>query len=194
MSDCCHSRITRSYIRLRIDGDVAPVDMQHLCMGWNLVSEIAPAKRMKSLSSFRLKKMDGKRISLAALLLSISILSIYGIPGLHAAETVTVNRAFNKREIKVRVGSTIRLELEQLGTAGYVWKVQNLDGEHLEILKEQTMDAPSPGDITGAPVMKTWLIRANKAGRSELKLVNCRSWEDEKNPSDTFVLRALIVP
>jgi predicted secreted protein len=138
--------------------------------------------------------MAGKRISLAALLLSISILSIYGIPGLHAAETVTVNKEFNKREIKVRVGSTIRLELEQLGTAGYVWKLQNLDGEHLEILKEQTMDAPSPGDITGAPVMKTWLIRAKKAGRSELKLVNYRPWEDAKNPSDTFVLRVLIVP
>jgi len=130
----------------------------------------------------------------AALLLSLFLLSIYGVPALHGAETVTVNKDFNKREIKVRVGGMIRVNLEEQGTTGYVWKVQNLDEEHFEIVNEQTKETPEPGEITGAPITKTWLIRAKKAGQSELKLINYRPWEGEKNPADTFVLRVRIVP
>jgi predicted secreted protein len=174
----------------------------------NFVSEIAPGKRMKKSGSVQSKKMGvqsknmgvqskkmgGKGRILAALLLSLSMLSIYGISGLHGAETVSVNKEFNKREIKVRVGGMVRVSLEQLGAAGYVWKVQNLNGEYFEIVNEQTKDAPEPSEITGAPVMKTWLIRTKKAGRSELKLIYYRPWEDEKSPSDTFVLRVRIIP
>lgn len=131
---------------------------------------------------------------LATLLLSLFLLSIYGMSALHSAETVTVNKDFNKREIKVRVGGMIRVNLEEQGTTGYVWKVQNLDEEHFEIVNGQTKDTPEPSEITGAPITKTWLVRAKKAGQSELKLINYRPWEGEKSPADTFVLRVRIVP
>jgi predicted secreted protein len=114
-------------------------------------------------------------------------------PRLHAPETVIVNKKFNNREIKVRVGGMIRVELQELGAAGYVWTIQDLDKEHFEVLKVQTDNSRPPGDSTGAPVTKTWLIRSKKEGKSELKFIHCRPWEDAKNASDTFILKVRII-
>jgi len=125
---------------------------------------------------------------------SALLLAVFAIGRLPAAETVIVNKSFHKREIKVRVGGSIQVELEQLGAAGYTWEIQNLDKEHFEVLKEQTKDPAPPGDITGAPVLKTWLIKAKKAGRAELKLLHYRPWEGEKSASDEFLLKVRIIP
>jgi predicted secreted protein len=111
-----------------------------------------------------------------------------------AKETVIVNRKFNNREIKVRAGGMIRVELEELGAAGYVWTLQNLDKNHFEILKTHTDESRPQNDVTGAPVTRTWLIRAKTGGKSELRFIHSRPWEDEKNASETFVLKVLIIP
>jgi predicted secreted protein len=117
-----------------------------------------------------------------------------GAACLHASETVVVNKSFNKREIKVRVGGSIRVELEELGAAGYTWKLQNLDEDHFESPEVQTDGPPPQGDFTGAPVLKIWLIRVKKAGLSELKFIHYRPWEGEETTADTFYLRVRIVP
>ena len=75
-----------------------------------------------------------------------------------------VNKAFNGREIKVRAGGLIRVDLEELGAAGYAWAIKDLDKEHFEIVSVQTEGAPPPGDVTGVPVIKTWLIPGDKEG------------------------------
>jgi len=107
------------------------------------------------------------------------------------AVTVTVDKSFNNREIKVRLGDVIRVRLEELGGAGYQWKIQDLDGEHFEVLSVRTESKPS--ELEGAPVVKTWLIRSKNEGKSELRLVHSRSWEDAKKPSDTFILKVRII-
>jgi predicted secreted protein len=114
--------------------------------------------------------------------------------GPEAAATVTVNKKFNNREVKVRAGGMIRVELEELGAAGYVWTIQNLDKAHFEVVKVQTDEDRPKDDVTGAPVTKTWLIRTKTGGQSALKFIHCRPWEDAKNASDTFVLKVRIVP
>lgn len=88
----------------------------------------------------------------------------------------------------------VLVKLEELGAAGYVWKVQNLDKEYFEILEVRTEGTPPGNDITGAPVLKTWLIRCRKAGQSQLRFIHYRPWEDEKTASETFLLRVRIVP
>lgn len=108
-------------------------------------------------------------------------------------ETVIVNKAFNGREIKVRVGGTIRVDLEELGSAGYAWAIKDVDKEHFEVLSVETRGFPPQGDITGAPVVKTWLISAKEKGKAELKFLYYRPWEGEKNVSDTFVLKVRIL-
>jgi len=139
------------------------------------------------------KKGGEKLITLGAMFLSLVMPFMFCIALSHGAETVVVNKAFNGREIKVKAGGSIRVELEELGAAGYAWAIKDLDNEHFEVLNVGTKDVPSPDDITGAPVVRTWLISTKKEGMAELKFLHYRPWEGEKNASDTFVLKVRIL-
>jgi predicted secreted protein len=129
---------------------------------------------------------------LKVLFLSL-VLSLFGISHSSATETVIVNKAFNGREIKVRTGGLIRVDLEELGAAGYTWAIKDLDKEYFEMVSVQTESAQSGGDVTGAPVVKTWFFRATKKGATELKLLYYRPWEGEKNAADSFILKVRIL-
>lgn len=130
---------------------------------------------------------------LKTLLLSLALLLAFGISSPSEAETIIVNKAFNGREIKVRVGGLLRVDLEELGAAGYAWAPKDFDKDHFEIVSVKTEGAPSPNDVTGAPVVKSFLIRSIKAGRSELKFLYYRPWEGEENTVDRFLLKVLIL-
>lgn len=132
-------------------------------------------------------------LSLKALVLSLALSLIFGASHSSATETVIVNKAFNGREIKVRAGGLIRVDLEELGAAGYAWAIKDLDKEHFEIVSVQTQGAPPPGDVTGAPVVKTWLFRATKKGATELKFLYYRPWEGDENVVDSFILKVRIL-
>jgi predicted secreted protein len=132
-------------------------------------------------------------ITLRILVLVLALPFIVGLSQPSAEETVIVSKAFNGREIKVRAGSLIRVDLEELGSAGYAWAIQNLDTHHFDIVSVQTEASPPPGDVTGKPVIKAWLIRATKTGKGELKFLQYRTWEGEKSAVDTFVLKVRIL-
>jgi predicted secreted protein len=106
---------------------------------------------------------------------------------------VIVNKAFNGREIKVRAGAMIQVELQQLGAAGYAWEIQGLDAEHFKVQSVKTEDRKDSGDIVGAPILKTWRIGAIKAGKSKLRFLHYRPWEGEESAVDTFVLNVRII-
>jgi predicted secreted protein len=125
--------------------------------------------------------------------ISMAVAALFFLAEAHGLETVQVNKTFNGREIKVRAGGLIRVELEELGSAGYSWSVQDLDGEHFEVLKVKAGEAPPPGDITGAAVVKTWLIATRKPGKATLKFLHYRPWEGEKSASETFILKVRIL-
>jgi predicted secreted protein len=131
--------------------------------------------------------------SLKALLLSLALSLIFGVCHSSGAETIIVNKKFNGREIKVRVGGLIRVDLEQLGAAGYAWAIKDFDKEHFEIMSVQTEGAPPQGDVTGAPLVKTWLFRATKKGMSEVRFLYYRPWEGEGNAVDKFILKVRIL-
>ncbi len=105
----------------------------------------------------------------------------------------TLKKADSGREITVRVGEVIRIELEQAGATGYLWEPRNLDTGRFEVLGVETQTAVSPG-ITGAPVIKIWSIKALREGKSELKFFYYRPWEGEKNAVDEFFLKVRILP
>jgi predicted secreted protein len=141
-----------------------------------------------------LLKSGGNKLSaLVATALSLSIPFVFFISHSYGAETVAVNKEFNGREIKVRAGGFIRVELEQLGAAGYAWAIKDLDLEHFEVLSDETKGASPQGDVTGAPVLRTWLIAAKNKGKAVLNFFHYRPWEGEKNASDSFTLKVRIL-
>ena len=107
------------------------------------------------------------------------------------AETVTVNKAFHGREIKVRVGGLLKVELDQAGATGYEWQARDLGAGLLEVVAVET-SGPSAPDVTGAPVRKTWLLKVTQAGLAELRFFYYRSWEGEQSAADTFQLKVRI--
>jgi predicted secreted protein len=127
------------------------------------------------------------------MVLSLFMSFILFITPAQGVETVVVTKAFNGREIKVRVGGQIRVNLEEIGAAGYSWVIKDLDKEHFELLSTETRAVLPKGDITGAPIMRTWLISTRKKGEAKLKFLFYRTWEGEKSASDIFVLRVHIL-
>jgi len=134
-----------------------------------------------------------KLIALGAVALSLFVPFILCNPHTSGAETVVVNKAFNGREIKVRAGGMICIELEELGSAGYSWAIKDLDPEHFEVVRNQTKDAPPQSYVTGVPVVKSWLILTRNRGKAVLNFLHYRLWEGEKNASDTFMLKVRIL-
>jgi predicted secreted protein len=114
-------------------------------------------------------------------------------PSGYGAESVIVNKDFNGREIKVRTGGTVQVELEQAGAAGYTWEVQDLDQKYFELLGVETRGRPEPGALQGAPVLKVWRFRAKKEGKSELRFLHYRPWEGEKKAAESFHLKVRIL-
>jgi predicted secreted protein len=117
---------------------------------------------------------------------------IVGVSFSRGAGMVTVDKAFNGKEIDLNAGDVFRVELEQLGAAGYVWEIDDLDRDHFEILSVSTPDPRDEGDIVGGPLLKTWLIKTKKVGTAELKFLYYRVWEGKQNALDTFVLKVRI--
>jgi predicted secreted protein len=126
-----------------------------------------------------------------ALVLVFSL--ILSLPYSYGSETVILSKDFNGREIKVRAGSTIQVELEQAGATGYTWELQGLDADYFEVLGVKTPEPKVAGDMAGAPILKTWVILVKKKGMSELKFVYYRPWEGEDKAAEAFVVKVRIL-
>jgi len=135
----------------------------------------------------------GRTLAAGSLILVLAFTFILFNPQLYAEETVIVNKDFNGREIKVRAGGMIRVDLEEIGSTGYSWIIQDLDNELFEVVSVRTENPPPASDVTGKPVIKTWEIRAKKAGLGEIKILQYRPWEGKEKAAGSFFLKVLII-
>ncbi len=87
-------------------------------------------------------------------------------------------------------GDVIRIELKELGSAGYGWYINNLDNEHLELLSKETKII-SEGKV-GAPVIGVWLFKAKKRGDSGVKMDYYRLWEGKDKATEHFSIKLAI--
>jgi len=88
------------------------------------------------------------------------------------------------KEIEVKVGDVVQIELEAIGTAGYQWFVDNLDQEILKLVSEETK-VLHPGRL-GAPVLMVWKFDVIKEGTTEIEMSHYRSWEGIARATDHF--------
>jgi predicted secreted protein len=103
---------------------------------------------------------------------------------------ITIKKQDNGKEITVKTGDIIRVELEEMGTAGYSWFVDNLNTEHLEMLSKGTK--PMSEDKVGAPVLGIWMFRAKKKGSVEINMDHYRAWEGKEKATEHFSIKLLI--
>lgn len=107
-------------------------------------------------------------IVLAGVMLSPSAL-------LAADATVTVTKDQAGREITLKAGNILRIELPGQGGTGYLWFLEAKGAPPLKFLSEtaQKVGEPRPG----SPVMQVWLFKAEQPGTTEVKLSYYRPWE-----------------
>lgn len=91
-------------------------------------------------------------------------------------------------EIKVKPGDIIQVELLALGSAGYNWYIDQIDGEYLELISENTKRV-SEGRKVGTPAVIMWQFKAKKQGSTEIKMDHYRKWKGVEKSVDHFFLK-----
>lgn len=122
---------------------------------------------------------------LAWLLLTCLILS--PSPLLAADATITVTREQAGREIALKVGDILRIELPSRGGTGYSWLLQATGAPCLKLISETTQ--PVGESRPGSPVMQVWRFTAALPGACEIKLAYYRPWEGVGKAVDHFHLK-----
>ncbi|ABI78310.1 putative lipoprotein [Hyphomonas neptunium ATCC 15444] len=98
-------------------------------------------------------------------------------------------------DVSLPMGQVLRIELETIPTAGYVWQVVEKP-DFLELAAENTRPTnPAlqnlPG-FTGGNHYMSFDLRASGEGTGVIKLTESRPWETEEAPSDTFELTVTV--
>lgn len=146
---------------------------------------MAKSNRRKCLDDRKEKTVELSKIFLfviAIILLPLAAFASGGGPGPGA---VLITQGDNGKQITVSQGRTFEVRLEQSGGTGYLWQIVNLDETHLKVLESSAVPLKT-GRIVGAPLLKTWKIKAVKAGQTDLRIVLYRPWEGAQKAVGSF--------
>jgi predicted secreted protein len=123
----------------------------------------------------------------------------------HAAEPVTelpdgmlyAGAAQNGGQIEMHVGQTLRIELESIPTAGYIWEIENQPAFLETVSKGVRPTNPEfqnqPG-VTGGNHYLSFDLAAVAPGSATLRLIEHRPWEENEPPNDTWRLDVTVNP
>jgi predicted secreted protein len=100
---------------------------------------------------------------------------------------VVLQKQDSGKEITIKAGQGIQIQLEGLGGTGYWWYVENLDARRMELLSEKTKSV-SDGRV-GGPVLGLWTFRAMEPGTVEIKMDYYRIWEGSAKAIEHFQVR-----
>jgi len=107
---------------------------------------------------------------------------------LMAAEaTITVTKEQGGREIALKVGNILRIELPGRGGTGYSWLVEDTFAPYLKLMDQATEKVGERRP--GSPVMQVWRFKAEKPGATEIKMAYYRSWEGVGKAVDHFLIK-----
>jgi len=102
-------------------------------------------------------------------------------------DTVIVKKKDNAKEITVKGGAIVQIELEETGGTGYRWHVDNQDTEHVVLLDERTRILEE-GKM-GTPVLSIWRFKMVKEGITEIKMGYYRDWEGSGKTAERFAIK-----
>ena len=138
----------------------------------------------------------GKSILLRIMCLWLTGLIVSPSPLLAADATITVTKEQGGREIALKVGTMLQIELSGQAGTGYTWMVEAAGAPNLKLMDQTTrqLNEGRPGEPVrvGGPVMQVWRFRAEQPGAGEIKLAYYRPWEGVGKAVDHFRLKLRI--
>jgi predicted secreted protein len=119
------------------------------------------------------------------------ILLMFSTSALMAAEaTVTVTKEQGGREIALKVGNILQIELPGRGGTGYSWSVVATGAPYLKLLSQATQKVGERR--LGSPVMQVWRFQAEQPGAVEVKMSYYRPWEGVGKATEHFRIKLRI--
>ncbi len=108
-------------------------------------------------------------------------------------KTVMLDITSNGKEVELKVGDELQIELEGAGGTGYWWYFDKLDSGLLELISEETRSIRDQGkEMVGGPVIGIWKLRAKKPGSGVIRMKYFRSWEDSDKAVKQFEISVVI--
>jgi len=96
----------------------------------------------------------------------------------------------NGKEISLKPGQTVQVQLAGVGGTGYWWYVQGPEARHLQLVSEKTR--AEPGGRVGGPVLGLWTFQAKERGSTEIKMDYYRKWEGLEKAIEKFRVKVTI--
>ncbi len=92
----------------------------------------------------------------------------------------------NGKTIQVSAETVITIALEEKGATGYQWHFDESDIRQFAVIDSK---ANLPNKIlVGAPVLRTWKLKAKRPGTFPLRMYCYRSWEGRESAVDRFAV------
>jgi len=139
------------------------------------------------------KKAMGKIVLPRHAWLLLTGLMLSPSPLLAADATITVTKEQAGREIALKVGNILLVELPAQSGTGYSWLVEETCAPYLELMDQTTRqpkeDRPGGPVRVGGPVMQVWRFKAAQPGAGEIKMAYYRPWEGVGKAVDHFVVK-----
>lgn len=97
----------------------------------------------------------------------------------------------DKRTVELSHGDKLILHLESNPSTGYQWQVVLMDGSLLDWVEGPSF-VPSAPSLVGSGGTSSFGFNALRKGRTSLKMVYRRPWEEGKPPIRAVVLKVRI--
>jgi len=122
--------------------------------------------------------------------LLITWLMLFQSTLLAADATITVTKEQGGREIALKVGDILRIELPGRGGTGYSWFAEDTVPPYLKLVDQATQKVGERR--LGSPVIQVWRFRAEKRGATEIKMAYYRPLEGVGQAKDRFLIKIRI--
>lgn len=119
--------------------------------------------------------------------LLLTCLMLSPSPLLAADATITVTKEQDGREIVLKVGNILLIELPGKAGTGYSWFAEATGAPFLKLL-DQTTRQLKEGRL-GGPVLQVWRFKAAQPGTTGIKMAYYRPWEGVGKAVDHFRLK-----
>jgi predicted secreted protein len=134
--------------------------------------------------------MEHSRILLFITIMLISFAGL-ALRSSEARGAAVITKEDNGKEITIPQGDIFEVRLQQHGGTGYLWQIVDPDETHLKVLESTEAPLKQEG-IMGGPLLRTWKIKAAKAGQTNLKILLYRPWEGTGKAAESFAVKIQI--
>ena len=105
---------------------------------------------------------------------------------------VRVDASDSGKEVQVRVGGELIVDLESNATTGFQWQVAEISDQTVLGEVSNVYNAPEAGAPLGAGGIERWTFKGLKKGTARLSMEYNQPWQGGEKAAETFTLTVVV--